>query len=262
MLFRSKRSSLSNAETPSLEKTNNYQCEIVLPNNHVQKLDFDLDFSFEKNRIKIMENTELFASINSSNIGCDVQAEVIKHAEENFIEIHNRYKTIDYIVYWVRNLAIVFTLVFTIGMLGTFFGILLITTNDSLIQSYIIFLVSEAIASLMFIYLSMKMTSINRSRIEDSQRTFKFGLILLIILISIIIGTFQYINVRSLILCASAKDTEIEIPDRVVCVIMLYSFFSTIVKILVIIGYSSIWILIQLLLKRINQMKVLVKEKS
>ena len=204
-----------------------------------------------------MGNSELYVAVNSTSIKLDTQTEAINQAAKNVMEINNRYATIDHISYWTRNLAIMFTLVFTIAMIGTFFGILLIAISDASIDSYIIFIALEAIGSIMFIYFSIKMTGLNRTNMENSQRTFKFGLILLILLIGIVITTLQYKPIDVLIFCAKSESENS--TDKIICIMLLYSVLSNIIKVVVTIGYLCIWVLMQILLRRITQMQILMK---
>jgi len=217
----------------------------------VNDLDCNLNFSFEKDRLKHMENTILFASVNKSNACVNMQVQVLKEAELNLKVITNQYNIIDLILYWTRNVSIIFCLIFTLEIVGAFFGILMTSSFAVLIYKYIIFLSLEIASSFAFLYLSIKMLGLNRITIRNSQRIFKFCLIFFISLIVTFIASSIYNSLGTLL--SSIKDKEADGREKTICIILICSYFFIALKIAITSGYIIIWIIAQVILKRIDR---------
>lgn len=232
----------------------------VCSDGPIKDLDCNLNFSFEKNRLRAMENSDFFVSVNTSSVGVNIQAQILKVAEQGLKEVSENYHTIDLALHWTRNVAIVSSLVLVLEVVGAFFGILMATTLSVSIEEYVVFLSLEAVSSMVLLYLSIRVTGLNRTTIRHSQRTFKFSLILLIALIVIFIVNSHYNSPGGLISCAGGE--EVGKNERTVCIILACCFFFSIGKITLTTGYTCVWVVTQFILKRIDKRQSEVKMNS
>ena len=120
----------------------------------------------------------------NSNINAEVIA--VTQAEEDFIEVSKHYKTIDVITYWLRNFALISTIVFTMVVFMASFSILMLMVIDVLAKGFLIFAIINIVCTVTFVYLSLKMTNLNRLTMKESQKNFKACLLLFIVFIGII----------------------------------------------------------------------------
>jgi len=224
----------------------------------IRDLDCTLDFTFEKNRIKAIENTELFASISTTAVGPDTQTFVLKQAEKSILEVSGHYEKIDSICYWLRNVAIGITLVTAVGIIGTFFAILFLSLNSVPIQDFVIWLSLESISCLAFMYISVKITGLNRMTINNIPYIFKFIIIYILAIIAVMIVANK-INpisdaIQNNIPNENAENKEIK-RQKIINIIMIIFFFSCLLKLLVAVGYITAWTIMLFIEKHINELQ-------
>lgn len=239
-----------NTEVISFANVKNPPRPEVFADGPIKDLDCTVNFSFEKNRLKVLENSGLLNSMNITNVGVAIQMQVLKEAELTLREASARYQIIDLILLRTRTVAIVLVLVFVLEIIGTFFGILMVTILSVSASNYILFLSMEALTSLIFLFLSIKATGLNRRTIRNSQRIFKLYLILLVVLIGAFIINSHFNSFGSIVSRSRSKATGGK--EKTVCIILICCYFFSIAKAIFTTGYITCWIIIQVILKRID----------
>ena len=223
----------------------------------VEKIDCSLDFAFEKHRIKAIENTDLYISANTTNFESDKQNLATRHAVENLKAINEKYQKVDSATYWLRNLAIIFVLIYVAIVITYYIGMLILVMNNIPIKIYIVYLVLETLSSLLFLYICIRITGINRLTINTHQITIKICLIYIILDIIFIIFATHNRSIETLIIrIKNDTENDNEKNEKWLSYVILIIFLSNLIKIAVILTYLALWIYINIVIQKVNRIKM------
>ncbi len=220
----------------------------------VGEIDCKLEFSFEKSRIKAIEHTELFAS-SMMSINPDAQLVAVKQAEQNIALVARYGQQFDAVTYCLRTFAIIVTLFCTLDLIGTFFAVLLLCLSGVSFVEYIVWVSLETVSDVAFMYISVKITGLNRVTAAQSQPYFKLSLIYCVALIGLIIGVDQRKSFGSAIECveyAGNDDaTGAQRDEGRLCILFIFFFAACIYKMAIMMVYVGLWIFVMVRYSRI-----------
>ena len=216
----------------------------------IGNLDCQTNFAFEKERVKAIEHTEFFVSVNTTNLTAETQLKTLKQAKKNLQERDEQMQQFDKIAACLKIFAIVITLVCAITMIATFFGVLLLSLSNVPIEDFITWLSAEAVATILFMYISVKISGLNRNTLQLYHRQFKLCLIFCIGLIVALVVVQQTKPMDQTYQCMlRSKQGSLEADQRKksqVCIILFAFFLSCVYKLGVTLAYITIWIILQL----------------
>ncbi len=207
----------------------------------VENLDCALDFSFEKSRVKAMERTELFASVSTSSVMPELTA--VRQAEQTFAHEAQQFELLSYCL---RTFAIITTLLCTLNMVATFFAVLLLALSNVPAENYMLWVGLEASSAVVFMFVSIKITGLNKVTVPNSQPYFKLCLIYCIVLIGLILGVDQKRSFGGAVQCAEyAGDSEATREQRQegkLCMLLVFFYVACVYKLGIILAYLAMWV--------------------
>lgn len=241
--------------TQNTEKIN--YTDIKVPtcmNGPISKLDCNLDFNFERDRIKALANTELFIMLNTTNLDASIQSLTSKCIEKIITETTKAYTELNSITYYTRIIAVIFSIIFTLGLAFIVSTGVILWIFDNPIEGYLIPVSLDGITSLIFVCLSISLSDFNRFNIKNNQKMLKIYLIFIISMGVLIFSSYRGRTLTSLIMCAN--NSELDTTLVLECFVLICTYISLILKMIITCGYSIIWILSQIILNRIAKLKL------
>ena len=239
----------------------------------ITSLDCSVEFSFEKERIKAIENTQLFASVNTINNDCFLSSNKIKELlynnkvamdefEKNCRDSKERIMNI------LKLLCIIFTLFATMNIIAVFFGMLFLSIANLPLANFIIWLCIELVTAILFVILSIQGSNINQYSNHAFEKYFKYLIIFCIFLIVLMIIIELNKDIKDVFKCGMSWGNENnEYNDNVLamkCIMLLCVFCSLMYKTITLIVYIVLCMLIRrkIMNESKSELKVLAKDVS
>ena len=230
----------------------------------VSKIDCHVEFSFEKERIKALENTEFFASLNTLTVNPDtvMTQNRIKEIIFNTLamkgkEQNDTKKSKDAIGRIIKNTCIVFILFATGDIIATLFGLLFVSVSNMLNGDFTLWLILEVLIAILFVIVSLKGTKACEFTLLDLVRYFKYLFITGVLLICFLVAILIQKNLEEGFECAMTLrepgTTYEEYVEAALCVVLICLAFATMYKILIIAAYSILSVLLWRQLKIVEE---------
>lgn len=206
----------------------------------INGLDCGSDFSFEKSRIKAIENTSLFASL-TTNSQTNKLTEVINTAfkRKNYIE-----ETKGKLVNVLKSLCIIFTLIGTGNILVIFFGMIFLSISNIPLANFVFYFSFEICSVIVFIIVSINGSNVDRFTLPALNKYLKITIIYATILMSILLYIVIKENPKTLFRKAvnwgEANNSQDDNIRSIVCIVIICIMFSILYKVIALIIYTVI----------------------
>ena len=222
----------------------------------ISHIDCAMEFSFEKERIKAIEHTQLFASLNTASINQDSVLNSSKTTETIYnkqllkVKATSELKEMkESVAKIIKTMSIVLTLIATVNIIGAFFAILFISLSSIPISGFIVWLSMEILVTIIFTCVSLKGSNASQFTSDAAVSFFKWLLSFLVMIIAFITVVSLQQSITSTFECAlnwrNASNTQNESIESMKCVVMLALFFSSLYKLLVIIIYLILCVILR-----------------
>jgi hypothetical protein len=221
----------------------------------VQNLDCTNDFSFEKERIRAIEHTQLYTTLHSATVNADIavaiRAQTILGSKLSVEGRHleQKWKTITHVQ---RVLSFICILYAISDMLLTFFAVIFLSISSLPIMQYLLWIGAELGATLGFIYLTLK--GYNTSRYEEptvSQHILRvcvFLFLLLVLAVTVILERGANDTLASALNWNKEGCTYEENVEAMISITVLALLLSTLLKICLTLLYLVLSVLMKLTL--------------
>ena len=166
------------------------------------------DFSFEKERIKALEHTQLFVSLNSTNVNqdavlCPSKVEEILYNNAITLKVWSTSKHLaERISNTMRILCTVISLFSTVGILAVILAILFSTISSFSRSTYMHWLISEICCTIIYMIFSLKGSSADQFSLQTLNRYFKYLIIYGILMFSLLVILMLQKSLGEILECA------------------------------------------------------------
>jgi hypothetical protein len=217
----------------------------------VVSIDCSGEFSFEKERIRAIEHTQFFASLNTATLS---QEPVILSSKMAAVVLRRQLATDDErekcrhnkdcLAGVLKVVAVVLTLVATTNVICAFFTILFLSISSMPISEYILWLSIEIIMTIFLMYISIKGSNAAHFTIQLAINYLKWLLVYGIALVSVLVSVTLQGTLSETLHCAlrwsESNSTHNERVHYMLCIVLLATFFSTLYKLIVTAIYAGI----------------------
>ena len=141
------------------------------------------DFSFEKERMKAIENSQLFSSVNTGDQQVIINSDKIKELMNIAEERHNIVeKKKERIANGIKSLCIIFTLIGTANIIVEFFAMIILAITNIPLTGFLWSFIYEIFSTIIFIILCIKGSNIENFSVSAINTYLKFSILYLLIL--------------------------------------------------------------------------------
>ena len=212
----------------------------------IEKIDCDENFLFEKQRVKAIENTDLFISVNTTINEQILSSSKIKELLNNHKSIMENFETTirsskEKIINIMKFLCTILSLFTTLLIVIVIFGILFLSMYNFPLSEFTVWFLLEFITSTIFIIFSIQGSNIAQISDREFNRYFKYVIIYAILLGVALLIMELYKNIQDVFICSFTwNSTSNNLEDNfepIKCIVSLSVFCSCIYKIAMMIVY-------------------------
>jgi len=260
---------ISDRQTPNLTEQFPYTGIIKAPikddntEGKITNIENSVDFTFEKQRIKALESSSLFLSIQTAQAGQDSILTSSKATEiicknKQIVTIGQEIRKLkDFYANLMKIMCIVLTLFASVNIIVAFFAILFLSISSISVGNFMVWILLEITISIIFIIISIKGTNSNNFIKENINSFLKYLGVYLILLILLIIVIEIQKNTKDAIKCAlnfnNTQNTEDINSQSMLCIMLLFMFFSCVYKLIATIIYFVLSFLLRRQLIKIEE---------
>lgn len=206
----------------------------------IKGLECGSDFSFEKSRIKAIENSLLFASLTTNN-QTNKLTEVINTAfrRKNYIE-EAKGKLINVL----KTLCIVFILAATGNILVVFFGMIFLSISNIPLANFVFYFSFEVCSVVIFIVISINGSNVDHFTLPALNKYSKIMIIYAITLMGVVLYVIIKENpttiVKQAVNLGKTNNSQEDNTRSIVCIVIMCIIFSILYKVTALIAYIVI----------------------
>ncbi len=221
----------------------------------IMSLDCTEEFSFEKERIRALEHSQLFQSLNTSQANQESVLTTTKIAElvRNNLALRQKLnadkQAKDFVGKILKVLSIVLALFSTANVIAAFFGILFLSISSMPIGNFMVWISAEIFVTICFLCLSLKGSGAAQFSLVSLSAYLKRVLVLFGALVGFFVALCAQKTPRGAFECALGwNDPELtskQSCEAMFCIVLICLTFSTLYKLLVVAVYISLAILLR-----------------
>ncbi len=203
------------------------------------RLNFDNSFSYEKERLRAIQNTELFASLQSLASGPDVSIlplSALSSTTRTPLSAGQPTKKCDKLAQIQRIVSIALVLYAIANFIGAFFAILYISISNLPIVKYLQWIIGEFLLTAAFIVVSIKGHNVGGPELRGASwhlyRVMGIVIVEMCLLLIVALAKGLYSSLECAMGWNRNGNTYDENADAMNCVIVVSFFFSCMAKLL------------------------------
>lgn len=254
----SKRASIHAMETsPSTNKHDKSLTKESSRDGQLSNIECGSDFSFEKARIKAIEHTQLFASLNTGNVSHDSILGVSKVPDMNDL-LDNSKQSKGKITCILQTMGTILSLFAILNLIAVLFAMLFLSVSNMPLTKYLFLLLIEIIFTTGFFIISLKSSTAEKLSLQTLSKYLKFIIVYSILLFSlmIILMLQQSINEALESACTlRSSNSHEDTTNAVYSIVLLSVFFSCFYKIIVMIVNIILCVLLKRLMVKIEELE-------
>ena len=230
--------------------------ELSKKDGHIQNVDCENTFTYEKERIKALEHTELYASLQSSTIIAEPTLFASNfHPSLPFSMDSGSVPNCDTIGKVQKIVSMIFMLYSIANFIGAFFAILFISISSLPIVKYLLWIVFEFGMTSVFIYVSIKGHNVTSKDFKNSGFHLCRVSVMIMILLGAVIGISFDFGVRKMLECAmewnkEGNSYEVNV-EAMRCIIVATFFFSSLNKLVISTLYLALGVALRVASQRV-----------
>ncbi len=241
--------------TKIVKRKTQQQPENVQSDGRVASIDCNVEFSFEKERIKAIEHTQLFASLNTTPVNQDTVLMSTKLAELVYNDLLHKGRTSaleiqskENVARILKVLSVVLVLFSTINIIAAFFAILFLSISSMPVGKFIVWISLEIFVSICFMCVSLKGAGAAGFKLLALRVYFRRLVIFFCALLVFFIVLCAIKPIAAALSCAvgwsDQNNTAEQGHDAMLCIVLACLFFTTLYKLLVTVAYVVLSVLL------------------
>jgi len=236
-------------------------------------IDCTSDFSFEKARIKAIEHTQLFASLNTGNVSQDSMLKTSKTAEI----FYNSTKNIDdlltiarqskvRIINIIQTIGTILSLFAILNFISVLFAMLFLSVSNMPLTKYLFLFIIEIVFTSIFFAISLKSSTAEKFSFKELNIYFRLVIVYAILLFSIMIILMLHQSLNEAFKSAASWHSSNTFEDKVEAmysITLISIFFSCTYKLIISILNIVFCVLLKRTMTRISSLEeIIINNKS